>query len=164
MFDVKEKPRMVERAILIGVYRDKRMETEARYLLDELGDLVATLEIPVVYEELVRTHDWNAGTLITSGKAKELAELAKEYEADCVIFDNELSPAQQRRWEDMADITTIDRQEIIIDIFASRARTPGGTASGRTGSTRIHPAATQTALDPPRAPGRRRRRRGTRRR
>jgi len=123
MFDVKDKPRMVERAILVGVYKDKRLESEAQSLLDELEELVGTLSIGIKHTWLVKTSDWHAGFLMTTGKAQEIADLVKEEKLDCVIFDNELSPSQQRKWETLADVTTLDRQEVIIDIFAQRART-----------------------------------------
>jgi GTP-binding protein HflX len=57
------------------------------------------------------------------GKARELAEKAAALEADCLVFDQELSPSQQRNWEDLTGIPVIDRQELIIRIFAGRART-----------------------------------------
>ncbi|MEM8952864.1 MAG: GTPase HflX [Verrucomicrobiota bacterium] len=123
MFDVREKPKMVERALLVGAYFQRDDEPAAQSLLEELKELVETLGIGVVQIECVFVRDSNKRYLMGKGKAHELMELAKELNCDCIIFDNELSPAQQRAWEEEADLTTIDRQEIILDIFNMRAQT-----------------------------------------
>ncbi|MEM7147640.1 MAG: GTPase HflX [Verrucomicrobiota bacterium] len=123
MFDVREKPKMVERALLVGAYFQRDDESSAQSLLVELKELVETLDIGVVQVECVFVRDSNKRYLMGKGKAHELMELAKELDCDCIIFDNELSPSQQRAWEEEADLTTIDRQEIILDIFNMRAQT-----------------------------------------
>jgi GTP-binding protein HflX len=123
MFEVREKPEMVERAMLVGICYDKREEVETRKLLLELEELVTTLGIGVVGMELVRVRDPHKGLLCGTGKADELVDLAKQRACDCLVFDNELSPMQQRNWEGLADLTVIDREEVILDIFAKRART-----------------------------------------
>ena len=64
MFEIREKPQMVERALLIGVYFDKSDENEARSLLEELAELVNTLEIGIVDSLLVKVRDQHAGTLM----------------------------------------------------------------------------------------------------
>ena len=73
--------------------------------------------------ELVRIRDKNKRFICGTGKADELVELAKARDCDCIVIDNELSPMQQRNWESLADLTIIDREEVILDIFAKRART-----------------------------------------
>ncbi|MGJ8697883.1 MAG: GTPase HflX [Verrucomicrobiaceae bacterium] len=123
MFEVREKPEMVERAMLVGICFDKSEEEETRKLLLELEELVDTLGIGVVGMELVRVRDRHRGLLCGTGKADELVELAKARECDCIVFDNEISPMQQRNWEGLSDLTVIDREEVILDIFAKRART-----------------------------------------
>jgi GTP-binding protein HflX len=65
-------------------------------------------------------------TLIGRGKAEEVARLADQSRADVLLFDDELSPAQQRNLEDLAGRKTIDRTQLILDIFARRARTREG--------------------------------------
>ncbi|MDR3019521.1 MAG: GTPase HflX, partial [Treponema sp.] len=60
---------------------------------------------------------------IGSGKASELAEKAAELKVDCLVFDWEPTPSQQRNWEELAGIPVLDRQELIIQIFAKRAAT-----------------------------------------
>lgn len=123
MFEVREKPDMVERAMLVGFCFDRSEEEERRLLLLELEELVDTLGIEVVGMELVRVRDGNRRFICGTGKADELVELARARECDCVVIDNELSPMQQRNWEQLADLTVIDREEVILDIFAKRART-----------------------------------------
>lgn len=123
MFEVREKPDMVEKAMLVGFCFDKSEEKETRLLLTELEELVDTLGIQIVGMELVRVRESNKRFLCGSGKAEELVELARARGCDCIVFDNEISPMQQRNWEELADLTVIDREEVILDIFAKRART-----------------------------------------
>ena len=123
MFEIKEKPKMVEKAALIGAYCGTASESDASSLLDELVELVNTLGIPIVSRQLVHHREPHARYLMGSGKAEEIAALAKEAAADVLIFDNELTPSQQRNWEKLTGMLVIDRQEVILDIFAKRAQT-----------------------------------------
>lgn len=123
MFEIKEKPKMVEKAALIGAYCGTASESDASSLLDELVELVNTLGIPIVSRQLVHHREPHARFLMGSGKAEEIAALAKEAAADVLIFDNELTPSQQRNWEKLTGMLVIDRQEVILDIFAKRAQT-----------------------------------------
>lgn len=123
MFDVREKPQLVERAFLIGAYFDRADETDALSLLDELGELVGTLGIGIVGHACVFVRDRNARYLTGSGKCVELIEEAKRLRSDCIVFDNELAPMQQRAWEEESGIAVIDREEVILDIFKMRAQT-----------------------------------------
>ena len=123
MFDIKEKPKQVERAFLVGVYQGAAQREESETLLNELISLVDTLEIPVLGRLLVRVQEPNPRYFVGTGKAEEIFERARELEADVIVFDNELSPAQQRNWEAMTGLAVIDREEVILDIFAQRAQT-----------------------------------------
>lgn len=123
MFDVREKPQQVERALLIGAFFDRRDADDAAALVEELQELVGTLGIGVVAKELVFVREKSPRYLLGKGKAQELMQRAKELNADCIVFDNELAPAQQRAWEAEAGVCVIDRHEIILDIFNMRART-----------------------------------------
>ena len=123
MFDVREKPAQVEQAFLIGATFDRRELEEAQDLLNELEELVNTLGISVCRSELVFAREISPRHLIGKGKAHELMEMAKAEGADCIIFDNELSPAQQRAWEQESNMCVIDRHEVILDIFNMRAQT-----------------------------------------
>ena len=114
---------MVERALLVRICFDKREEEESRSLLTELAELVATLGIGVVGEQLIRARETQKKFLCGKGKAEEVASCARELGCDCIVFDNQLAPNQQREWEEAADMTVIDREEVILDIFARRAQT-----------------------------------------
>jgi GTP-binding protein HflX len=123
MFEVRQKPEMVERALLVRFYFDAREADEAESLLEELGELVKTLGIEVVDSVLPRCREMHKKFLCGTGKAAELCELAKAHECDVIVIDNGLAPSQQREWEKLADLCVIDREEVILDIFAKRAHT-----------------------------------------
>lgn len=122
-FEIREKPDRVERALLIGIGLPGESRRERRALLDELNDLVSNLGIGIVGSSLEFTREVQAKYLCGVGKAMEIRGMAQRLDADCVIFDNLLSPSQQREWERLLDVTVIDREEVILDIFAERART-----------------------------------------
>lgn len=123
MFDIRDKPQHVERAFLVGAYFDRRKNQESADLLEELKELVETLGIEVVATELVFAREMTARHLIGKGKAAELMQAAKDAGAECIVFDNEFSPAQQRAWESESGLAVIDRHEVILDIFNMRAKT-----------------------------------------
>lgn len=123
MFEVKERPKMVERALLVGVYFSHDEKDEAADLLLELEELVTTLGVPIVGRELVYVRERKPKLLMGSGHADRVTEMAKELKADVIVFDNELSPGQQRNWETLSKECVIDRQEVILDIFGKRAQT-----------------------------------------
>jgi GTPase len=123
MFDITEKPKQVRKAFLVGVYSQAGQREEAESLLAELGSLVATLEIPVADRLLMRVQTPSPRYFVGSGKAEEIFDRVKELEADVIVFDNSLSPAQQRNWEALTGLAVIDREEVILDIFARRAQT-----------------------------------------
>ena len=122
MFEIKDKPKMVERALLLSAYTKAEERAEASSLLDELEELVDTLGVPVVERMLVHHRENHAKLLLGSGKAEEIAELVKEKKIDVIVFDNELTPGQQRNWEKITGALVIDREEVILDIFGKRAR------------------------------------------
>lgn len=123
MFEVREKPQMVERALLVRFYFDPREADEAASLLDELGELVKTLGIEIAESVLPRCREMHKKFLCGTGKAAEICELARAHECDVIVIDNGLAPSQQREWERLADLCVIDREEVILDIFARRAHT-----------------------------------------
>jgi GTP-binding protein HflX len=123
MFEVRQKPQMVERALLVRLYFDPRDAEESESLLEELGELVRTLDIEVAESVLARSREMHKKLLCGTGKAAEIAELARAHECDVIVIDNGLAPSQQREWEKLADMCVIDREEVILDIFAKRAKT-----------------------------------------
>lgn len=113
----------VETAFLVGVVMPGGDEAEAEASLRELAGLADTMGLSVVGSAGVKLREVNSRFFIGSGRAEEIADAAREAEADCIIFDRPLSPSQQRNWETRFGLCVIDREEVIIDIFAGRART-----------------------------------------
>src|SRR5258706_8022150 len=118
-----DKPAQLERAYLVGVQTDKMAAGEGAELLLELKELVENLRIKVARSTLVNLRRATPALLIGSGKAQELVDLATAEGADVIVFDEALSPAQQRNWEELSGLAVIDRQEVILEIFADRAHT-----------------------------------------
>jgi GTP-binding protein HflX len=114
---------MVERALLVGLQPPGTPPEEVEELLSELADLADTLGVPVVGRLVAHLRQPQSRYLVGTGKAGEIVDAARRVDADVIIFDDLLSPAQQRNWEALADIAVIDRQEVILDIFSQRART-----------------------------------------
>ena len=123
MFEVKEKPRKVERAFLLSVVKRKDEEYYANLLLNELSELVGNLGIKVVGCTVVRTRKTFPGHILGKGKCDEILEQVGDLKCDVIIFDNEITPGQQRNWEELTKILVIDRHEVILDVFAERAQT-----------------------------------------
>ena len=123
MFEVKEKPRLVEKAFLLAVIVREDEREQAESLLDELDELVSNLGIQVSQKKVVRVRKTFARYLLGTGKLAEVLDEVKAAGCDVIIFDNELSPSQQRNWEAESNVLVIDRQEIILDVFAARAQT-----------------------------------------
>ena len=111
--------------MLIGITLPGDTTEKTNGLLDELAELVTTLGIAICHRQQIAIRKPQAKLLVGSGQAERLIEEAKANNCDVIIFDNELTPAQQRNWEQAADdkILVIDRQEVILDIFGQRART-----------------------------------------
>jgi GTP-binding protein HflX len=114
-----------EKAILVGC-GPKRNEWELRSALTELERLAETAEAEVVGRFVQFRDRKDPAWLIGRGKAEEIARLVEEKEADLVIFDQELSPAQIRNLETLMPCKVIDRTQLILDIFAQRAQTKEG--------------------------------------
>jgi GTP-binding protein HflX len=111
------------RAFLIGIRDDNDDPEEAQDLLRELEGLTSTLGVEIAGKELVHIRERSPKYGMGSGKAGELAALAKSLRLDCFIFDRDLNPTRQRNWEALSGISAIDRQELIIQIFARHAKT-----------------------------------------
>ena len=96
--------------------------------LDELARLVDTAGADVAGRIVQRRTVPDSATYLGRGKAEELLELCLAVDADTVVFDDDLAPAQQRNLEKILGRTAIDRTAVILDIFAQNARTPEGRA------------------------------------
>jgi len=123
VFEVKEKPRKVERAFLLSVVKRKDEEYYANLLLNELSELVGNLGIKVIGCTVVRTRKTFPGHILGKGKCDEILEQVGDLKCDVIIFDNEITPGQQRNWEELTKMLVIDRHEVILDVFAERAQT-----------------------------------------
>ena len=120
------REKRTERVLLVGVELKARQAWDVRDSLDELAQLATTAGGDVVGEGLQKLERPVAGTFIGPGKAEEFAVRCREEKIDTVIFDDELSPAQSRNLERLFDCKVLDRTQLILDIFAQRARTREG--------------------------------------
>jgi GTP-binding protein HflX len=117
-----------ERIVLVGVALPGIDLDDVEAGLDELALLVDTAGADVVARVVQRRDRPDPATFIGRGKADELAEVSRTLDADTVVFDEELTPAQQRNLQAILGRTAIDRTAVILDIFAQNARTPEGKA------------------------------------
>ncbi|HSH23823.1 MAG TPA: GTPase HflX [Acidimicrobiales bacterium] len=117
-----------ERIVAVGVTMPPEHVEETEAHLDELALLVDTAGADVVARVLQRRDVPDPATFIGKGKAVELRDTSIEFDADTVVFDDELSPAQSRNLEKLLGRTAIDRTAVILDIFAQNARTAEGRA------------------------------------
>src|SRR6202046_5479831 len=115
------------RALLIGVQTHEMPAGEGDELLAELKELVENLRFVVTQHQLVLLRKPTPAFLLGKGKAEEIVEIAKADKVDVIVFDAALSPGQQRNWEELAGCPVIDRQEVILEVFADRAQTREAT-------------------------------------
>jgi GTP-binding protein HflX len=115
-----------ERAALVGLVTASARRVDADQSLDELAGLADAAGASVVLRVLQERPKPDPATFIGSGKLAGLAATCAELDVDVVIFDNELTPAQLRQLEAKLERKVIDRTQLILDIFARRARTREG--------------------------------------
>ena len=117
-----------EKIVLVGVTLPPRTTEDTEAGLDELSALVDTAGADEVARIVQRRRAPDPPTFVGKGKAAELHELALSTDCDTVVFDNELTPAQQRNLEKLLGRTAIDRTAVILDIFAQNAHSQEGKA------------------------------------
>ena len=117
-----------ERIVLVGVTLPHASLADTEAGLDELALLVDTAGADVMERIVQRRATPDPATYLGRGKAEELLSVCLSVDADTVVFDDDLSPAQQRNLEKILGRTAIDRTAVILDIFAQNARTPEGRA------------------------------------
>lgn len=115
-----------ERAALVGLVTGRVRRTDAERSLDELAGLATTAGASVALRVLQERSRPDPATFLGSGKLASLAVACDEAGADLVVFDNELTPAQLRQVESRLGQKVVDRTQLILDIFAARARTKEG--------------------------------------
>ena len=123
MAEFLENKSRIQRAFLVGVQGPRLPEGEGAELLEELRELVENLGLTVVRTALVNLRGPSPAFLLGRGKALELIAQARADQADVIVLDESLSPAQQRNWEAESQLAVIDRQEVILEVFADRAHT-----------------------------------------
>jgi GTP-binding protein HflX len=117
-----------EKIVLVGVVLPGRTEEDVEAHLDELAQLIDTAGADVVGRTVQRRREPDPATYIGKGKAEEIHELSLAVDSDTVVFDDELTPAQQRNLEKIFGRTAITRTDVILDIFAQNAKTQEGKA------------------------------------
>jgi GTP-binding protein HflX len=117
-----------ERIILVGVTVPPVHEDDTERSLDELSQLVDTAGADEVARVVQHRRSLEPATFIGKGKAAELRDLADDLDADTVVFDNDLTPAQQFNLEKLLGRTALDRTAVILDIFAQNAHSQEGKA------------------------------------
>ena len=117
-----------EKIVIVGVTLDGHDDTETNESLDELERLVDTAGADVVARLTQRRHTPDPASFIGKGKVEELKATCLALDADTVVFDNELAPAQQFNLEKTLGRTAIDRTAVILDIFAQNSHTLEGKA------------------------------------
>src|SRR5471030_1850832 len=112
-----------ERAVLVGVITQGETEEQTKEYLEELEFLVETTgaeTIKVFTQKLQRP---DRATFVGSGRLEDIKAFVTEKEIDIVVFDDELTPSQLRNIENELQVKILDRNNLILDIFASRAQT-----------------------------------------
>ena len=116
----------LERAVIAGLVTGRGKRFEAERSLDELAALTAAAGGKVVFRALQERPKPDPTTFLGGGKIATLAQVCSETDADLLVFDNELTEAQLRHIEDAVGRKVVDRTQLILDIFARRARTREG--------------------------------------
>jgi GTP-binding protein HflX len=119
-------PDRQERAALVGLFSTTSRYFDPEHSLDELAGLASAAGAMVVLRVLQERPKPDPATFLGSGKIDALAASCDELDVDVVVFDNELSPAQLRNLEERLQTKVVDRTQLILDIFARRARTREG--------------------------------------
>ena len=112
----------IERAVLVGLITNEQSEERVKEYLDELEFLSYTAGAKTVKHFTQKLDSPNPKTFVGTGKLDEIKEFISENEIDLIIFDDELSPSQLRNIEKIVNCRILDRTNLILDIFAQRAR------------------------------------------
>lgn len=112
-----------EKAVLVGVISQGQTEEEAIEYINELAFLAETAGAETHKKFLQKLAMPNSKTFLGSGKIEEVKEYVTAHDIDMVIFDDDLSPSQMRNVERILEVKILDRSNLILDIFASRAQT-----------------------------------------
>ncbi len=120
---IEKKKLVFEKTVLVGVISARQDEDQALEYLAELGFLAHTAGGEVIKQYTQKITLPNPKTFIGSGKLMEVQSFVEKHEVSTVVFDDELTPAQQRNIEELLKCKILDRTGLILDIFAQRAQT-----------------------------------------
>ncbi len=120
---IEEKSFELEKTVLVGIINSSQDEVKSKEYLDELEFLVHTAGGVVLKRFVQKMQSSNPKTFIGSGKIKDVEAFTDENEITTVVFDDELTPAQQGNIEKILRCKVLDRTGLILDIFAQRAQT-----------------------------------------
>ena len=120
---LEKKDINLEKVVLIGIVTKEQDEQSSKEYLDELEFLTFTAGGEVVKRFTQKLDMPNPKTFIGTGKMNDVQDFVKENEVGTVIFDDELSPAQERNISKILNCKILDRTNLILDIFAQRAQT-----------------------------------------
>lgn len=123
MLEKKTRIAKEERAVLVGVVRKEQTELQVQEYLDELAFLAETAGAVSLKKFIQKLEHPDSKTFVGKGKLEEIKRYCQEKNIQLLIFDDELSGAQINNIEKATEVKTIDRSDLILDIFASRAKT-----------------------------------------
>lgn len=121
-----EQENVLEKVILVGCQTNADDDLRFQYSMEELGSLTETAQGTVLVQVVQKRPRVHPATYIGKGKVEELQALEEELEPDLIIFNDELSPSQNRNLSAGLKARVIDRTQLILDIFAQRARSKEG--------------------------------------
>jgi len=112
--------------LILSVYLDNIDDSLASHKLQEAINLAKSLNINVLYSEFFKLRHPSPGNFLSTGHLLKFKEIIEEYEIDLLIFNNDLTPIQQRNLEKILKLKIIDRTHLILEIFGKRAKTHEG--------------------------------------
>lgn len=145
--EVEYRKLRLERVVLVGVWSSaKGTLTQAEESLRELAALAQTAGAVVCDGILQQRYRPDAATYVGSGKAREIAAVVAQHDADTIIVDDDLPPSQRRALEDVTKVKVVDRTAVILDIFAQHATSREGKAQVELPSRRLYAPSTGSPL------------------
>ena len=126
-----------EKALLVSTYHGAAQLPICHEHLEELELLAKTFGIETIHRQPCPIRKFDASIYVGKGKLEELIQIADQKVADLIIFDDEITPAQQRNLQKAFNRPVLDRTEVILGVFAQRAQTERGPAPNRIGKGQI---------------------------
>jgi GTP-binding protein HflX len=123
LLDNKKSIKQEEKAVLVGLIHKTQTEEQVKEYLDELAFLAETAGAVAVKRYVQKLQHPDSRTFVGKGKLEEIQQYVASKQIDIVIFDDELSGSQIKNIEEILNVKTIDRSDLILDIFARRAKT-----------------------------------------